>query len=376
VRLYLCGRSLRNDHQGALGRERAQLKDHNHRVADTWVLHIDLDQFFASVEVLRRPELRGRPVVVGGSGDPTQARAVVATASREAREFGVHSGMPMRLAARKCPDAVFLPSDMPAYQRASARVMATLRTFPVRLQVQGLDEAFIGGDIGDPERLAADLKAAVADQVGLTCAIGIGRNKNQAKIAARYAKKDPSGIATLTDETWMPVMGSRPVGDLWGVGPKTARKLEELGLSTVAELAAAEPETLLRRFPIRAAGWLADMARGGGDTEVVIEPWVAKSRSKEVTFARDLTGRAEIEEELARLARALGAEVVAAGRQVIRVAVKVRSSSFFTQTRETKLRGGPTTDLDVIADTALSVLGKFELTRPVRLLGVRADLDD
>jgi DNA polymerase-4 len=156
-------------------------------MAGTWILHVDLDQFFASVEVLRRPELRGRPVVVGGSGDPARARTVVATASREARACGVRSGMPMRQAARKCPDAVFLPADMPAYQQASARVMAVLRTFPVRVQVQGLDEAFVGGDIDDPRRLAGDLRAAVADRTGLTCAVGIGRNKHQAKIAARFA---------------------------------------------------------------------------------------------------------------------------------------------------------------------------------------------
>jgi DNA polymerase-4 len=344
-------------------------------VADIWVLHVDLDQFFASVEVLRRPELRGKPVVVGGSGDPTQARTVVATASREAREFGVHSGMPMRLAVRKCPDAVFLPSDMPAYVEASARVMATLRAFPVRLQVQGLDEAFVGGDIDDPRRLAAELKAAVRDQVGLSCAIGIGRNKNQAKIAARFAKRDPAGIATLTDETWMPQMGARPVGDLWGVGPKTVKKLDELGLATVADLAAAGLETLSQRFPPRAAGWLTEIARGGGDTEVVTEPWVARSRSKEITFPQDLIERTDIERQVTLLARALGAEVAAAGREVIRVGVKVRSSSFYTQTREAKLRGGPTTDLDVIAAAALAVLTKFELTRPVRLLGVRADLE-
>jgi DNA polymerase-4 len=343
-------------------------------VADVWVLHVDLDQFFASVEVLRRPELRGRPVVVGGSGDPSRARTVVATASREAREFGVRSGMPMRMAARRCPDAVFLPTDMPAYERASARVMAVLRAFPVRLEVHGLDEAFIGGDIEDPRQLAVDLKAAVLDQVGLTCAIGIGRNKNQAKMAARFAKKDPAGIAMLTGRTWMPVMGGRPVGELWGVGPKTVRKLDELGLPTVADLAAADLETLLRRFPPRAARWLSVIARGGGDTEMVTEPWVARSRSKEVTFARDLTERADVEERLSVLARQLGAEVVAARRQVIRVAVKVRSSSYFTQTREAKLPGGPTTDLDVIARAALSVLAKFELKRPVRLLGVRADL--
>jgi DNA polymerase IV len=343
-------------------------------VAGVWVLHVDLDQFFASVEVLRRPELRGRPVIVGGSGDPARPRTVVATASREARACGVRSGMPMLVAARKCPGAVFLPTDMPAYRQASASVMDTLRSFPVRLEVFGLDEAFVGGDIDDPHRLAVQLQAAILDRVGLTCAIGIGRNKNQAKIAARFAKDDPSGTATLTDETWLPVMGAHPVGDLWGVGPKTVRKLAALGLATVADLAAADPATLHRGFPPRAAKWLIVIARGGGDTEIVTEPWVARSRSKEVTFPVDLTDRAEIASQVSGLARELGKEVVADGRQVIRVGVKVRSASFFTRTRETKLRDGPTTDLDVIAAAALTVLEKFELDRPVRLLGVRADL--
>jgi DNA polymerase-4 len=343
-------------------------------VTAAWLLHVDLDQFFASVEVLRRPELRGKPVIVGGSGDPTRARTVVATASREARAFGVHSGMPIRLAARKCPDAIFLPTDMPAYVQASARVMATLRDFPVRVEVWGLDEAFLGGDIEDPHRLALDVKAAILDRNGLTCAIGIGHNKNQAKIAARFAKRDPSGVATLTGESWLEVMGERPAGDLWGVGPKTVKKLDELGIFTVAKLARADLETLHQRFPPRAARGLVVVARGGGDTEIATEPWVARSRSKEITFDRDLTERADIERQVTVLARELCAEVVAAGRKVIRVGVKVRSSSFFTQTREAKLRDGPTTDPDVIARTALTVLEKFELKRPVRLLGVRADL--
>jgi DNA polymerase-4 len=263
---------------------------------------------------------------------------------------------------------------MPAYQAASARVMGTLRAFPVRLEVWGLDEAFVGGDIDDPQHLATELKAAVLEQVGLTCAIGIGRNKNQAKIAARFAKRDRSGIATLTAETWLPVMGDRPVGDLWGVGPKTVKKLTELGITTVADLAAADRASLLQRFPPRAADWLLVVASGGGDTEVVTEPWVARSRSKEVTFARDLTDRTEIEEQVTVLARALAAEIAEAGRQVIRVGVKVRTASFFTQTREAKLRNGPTTDPDVIAQAALTVLSKIDVTRPVRLLGVRADL--
>jgi DNA polymerase IV len=171
-------------------------------------------------------------------------------------------------------------------------------------------------------------------------------------------------------------MGEHPAGDLWGVGPKTVRKLDELGLATVAELAAADRETLLQRFPPRAADWLTVIARGGGDTEIVTEPWVAKSRSKETTFATDLTEPDGIADQVTRLARQLGAEVVAEGRRVTHVAVKVRTSTFWTQTREMKLRGGPTTDLDVIAAAALTVLAKIEIKRPVRLLGVRANLED
>ncbi|MEV6926523.1 DNA polymerase IV [Dactylosporangium sp. NPDC051485] len=344
-------------------------------MSETVVLHVDLDQFFASVEVLRRPELRGRPVVVGGNGDPTRPRTVVATASREAREFGVHSGMPMRLALRKCPDAVFLPTDMPEYRRVSGEVMDALRSFPLLVQVQGLDEAFLGGDIDEPQELAGRLRAAILERVGLTCAIGIGRNKHQAKIAARFAKRDPGGIATLTTETWLPTMGARPVGDLWGVGPRTVAKLDELGIPTIAELAATDLVRLQERFPVRAAQWLLVIAAGGGDTEIVTEPWIARSRSKEETFAADLSDPADIEREVERLTRELGAEVVAAGRRVVKVAVKARTSSFYTVIRETKIRQGPTTDLDVMVSTAMTALAKVEMRRPVRLLGVRADLE-
>jgi DNA polymerase IV len=338
-----------------------------------WLLHVDLDQFVAAVEVLRRPELRGRPVVVGGSGDPTRARQVVATASYEARAHGVHSGMPLRAAARRCPDAVFLPSDPPAYEAASARVMAALRSFPVRVEVYGWDEAFVGAEVDDPMALAVDLQKAVLDATGLTCAIGVGDNKSTAKIAARFGK--PGGTYQLTAANWMDVMGGRPAAELWGVGPKTAKKLTELGVHTVADLAAADPEPLLARFGPRMAAWLRVAARGGGDTEVVTEPWVARSRSRETTFPRDLTDPEQIAAEVAALARALGADVVSEGRRVTHVAVKVRYASFYTPTREMKLREGATTDLDVIERAALAVLGKFRLDRPVRLLGVRTDLE-
>src|SRR5215470_16356295 len=134
-----------------------------------WILHVDLDQFLAAVEVLRRPELAGRPVVVGGDGDPRRPRQVVATASYEARAFGVRSGMPLQTALRRCPDAVFLPSDRPAYDAASAEVMATLRTFPVVVEVWGWDEAFLGASSADPEAMARAIKERVLATTQLTC---------------------------------------------------------------------------------------------------------------------------------------------------------------------------------------------------------------
>lgn len=168
-----------------------------------WVLHVDLDQFIAAVEIARRPELRGRPVVVGGTGDPTQ-RAVVATASYEAREFGVHSGMPLRLARRRCPDAVFLPSDAPAYEEVSAHVMDVLRELPVVVEVIGWDEAFLGARTDDPEALADTVRRVVKGETGLESSVGIGDNNLRAKLATGFAK--PAGVYRLTRENWVEVM--------------------------------------------------------------------------------------------------------------------------------------------------------------------------
>lgn len=336
-----------------------------------WVLHVDLDQFLAAVEVLRRPELRGRPVVVGGSGDPTQRRMVVATASYEARAYGVRSGMPLRAAAKRCPDAVFLPTDRPTYEAASARVMATLRGLPVVVEVWGWDEAFVGARTDNPEALAADIRRAVLAEAGLSCSVGIGDSKQRAKIATGFAK--PAGVYRLTAANWMQVMGDRPTDALWGIGPKTAKRLAESDITTVAQLAAADPDDLAEQFGPRTGPWFRVLALGGGDTRVVDEPWVARSRSRETTFPQDLTERAAIDEELARLAEDLARDVVSAGRLVARVAVKVRFSSFFTRTRITTLPT-PTTDPAVVRRAALLVLDRFELDRPVRLLGVRVEL--
>ncbi len=335
-----------------------------------WILHIDLDQFIAAVEVLRRPELRGRPVVVGGNGDPTQLRQVVATASYEAREFGVQSGMPLRTALARCPEAVFLPSDPAAYEAASAQVMATLRTFPVVVEVWGWDEAFLGARTDDPEALARQIQRAVFDETGLHSSIGIGDNKLRAKLATGFAK--PAGVYRLTKAEWMDVMGDRPTIALWGIGAKTARKLDEMGLRTVAQLAAANTDELATRFGPTIGPYLRDVGRGVSSTSVTAEPWEPRSRSRETTFQVDLTERSDVEAHVARLARELTVEAESEGRLVFRVGVKVRVVPFFTSTRERKL-AEPTTDADTVAKTAVDLLDKFELRRAVRLLGVRVD---
>ena len=337
-----------------------------------WILHVDLDQFLAAVEVLRRPELQGRPVVVGGDGDPTRPRQVVATASYEARAFGVTSGMPLAVAARRCPEAVFLPSDRPAYDAASAVVMATLRSFPVVVEVWGWDEAFVGARTDDPEALARALQARVLGETRLSCAVGIGETKLQAKTATGFAK--PGGVARLTRATWIETMGDRPVTSVWGIGARTAQRLEEAGVRTVVELARADHDDLARRFGPAIGPHLRILGLGGDDSPVVDAPYVARSRSKEETFTRDVRDPAEIAEHVRRLAVDVTGSVVAEGRRVTHVAVKVRTATFFTRTKISKLPA-PTTDPVVVAAMASTVLDRFAIDRPVRLLGVRVVLE-
>lgn len=336
-----------------------------------WVLHVDLDQFLASVELRRHPELVGLPVIVGGSGDPTEPRKVVTCASYEARAFGVHAGMPLRSAARRCPDATFLPADPAAYDAASDEVMGVLRDLGHPVEVWGWDEAYVGAGLADPAALAETIRAQIAAVTGLAASVGISDNKQRAKVATGFAK--PDGVYTLTDANWMAVMGDRPVDALWGVGPKTAKKLAALDISTVRQLADADAELLTSTFGPRTGLWLLLLAKGGGDESVSAQPWIPRSRSHVVTFPRDLTDRAEMDAALVDLARRALADVVAQSRVVTRVAVTVRTSTFFTRTKIRKL-DEPSTDTGVIVAAARRVLDLFDLDRPVRLLGVRLEL--
>ncbi|HYH30066.1 MAG TPA: DNA polymerase IV [Pseudonocardia sp.] len=339
----------------------------------SWVLHVDLDQFLAAVEVLRRPELAGRPVVVGGKGDPTQ-RAVVATASYEARQYGVRSGMPLRTAAKRCPDAVFLPADNAHYEAVSEEVMAILRAQPgVVVEVMGWDEAFVGAETEDPEALAAAVRAAVRDGTRLTCSIGIGDNLLRAKIATGFAKPGTGGgTYRLTAANWAEVMFDRPTQALWGIGTKTARKLAERGIHTVRELATADPAALAAELGPALGPWYVQLGRGIGRASVEGTPWVPRSRSHETTFQENLADWADVRTEVAALARRVAAEIGADGRPAARVAVKVRFAPFSTATRSATLPE-PTADADRFAAAALDVLEKFTSRRPVRLLGVRAE---
>jgi DNA polymerase-4 len=337
----------------------------------SWVLHVDLDQFLASVELRRRPELVGLPVIVGGNGDPGEPRKVVTCASYEAREFGVHAGMPLRTAARKCPDATFLPSDPAAYDEASEQVMGLLRDLGHPLEVWGWDEAYLGADVEDPFVLAERIRTVIEAETGLSCSVGISDNKQRAKVATGFGK--PAGVYRLTDDNWMAVMGDRSVDALWGVGPKTAKKLAGQDITTVADLAATDATLLTSTFGPTTGLWILLLAKGGGDTHVSAEPWVPRSRSHVITFPQDLTDRVEMDTAVVDLARRTLDEVVEQGRTVTRVAVTVRTKTFFTRTKIRKLSAA-STDESAIVDTALAVFDQFDIDRPVRLLGVRLEL--
>jgi nucleotidyltransferase/DNA polymerase involved in DNA repair len=334
-----------------------------------WVLHVDLDQFIAAVEILRRPELRGRAVVVGGDGDPAK-RGVVSTASYEAREHGVHSGLPMRTAARRLPDAVFLPVDREAYEAVSRDVMTALRGLGHVVEVMGWDEAFVAVDTADPESVAREIQDQIKAATQLDCSVGIGENKLQAKLATGFGK--PAGVFRLTLATWFEVLGARPPDALWGIGGKTARKLAGLGIDTVAGLAASDPAALAAAFGPTIGPWLVQTGRGLDGSPVTDEPYQARGHGREETFQENITDWAEVTAQIRRLAGQVAADLAAEERPAVRIIVKVRYAPFITFTRGHPL-AAPTLDPAQIEDGALAALDRFADHRPVRLLGVRAE---
>jgi DNA polymerase-4 len=334
------------------------------------IIHVDLDAFFAAVEQRDRPELRGKPVIVGG--DP-RSRGVVSTCSYEARKFGVHSAMPLRTALQLCPNGIFLPVDGAKYQRISREVMAVLRRFTPAVEQVSIDEAFLdvaGSEalFGPAPEIAHRIKAEVVSATGLTVSVGVATNKLIAKVGSDLRK--PDGLVVVQPGAEAAFLAPLEIRRLWGIGPKTAERLHGLGIRTIGELAALPVETLTRALGDygatlhdRALGIDADPVIGGGEA--------AKSVSHETTFAVDVTDPAEIERTLLALTEGVSARLRAAGLRAGTVAVKIRDSQFRTISRQKQLPE-PSDLTEPIWRTAL------ELTRPevrgknIRLLGVAA----
>ena len=266
---------------------------------------------------------------------------------------------------------MFLAVDKPAYDAASAQVMAVLRSFPVVVEVLGWDEAFLGTDTDDPEGLAGQVRAAVLAATGLHCSVGIGDNKLQAKIATGFAK--PRGVAQLTSEDWAVVMGDRPTTALWGIGARTARRLAGLGIDTVAQLAATDTAMLADRLGPTMGPWFRRLARGVDTSAVDPTPWVARAHGRETTFQTDLDDWAAVALEATRLAAQVSEDLRAEGRPAVRVAVKVRYVPFETRHRSLTLPA-PSDDPEVVTRAALELVERLDHSRAVRLLGVRAEM--
>jgi len=333
------------------------------------ILHLDLDAFYASVEQRERPELRGRPVVVGGLG----GRGVVAAASYEAREFGVHSAMPTARARRACPDAVFVTPRIELYAEVSKEVMRILREATPFVEPLSLDEAFL--DVRGAQRLlgtgpaiAAMLRARIQEELSLTASVGVAATKMLAKIASDLAK--PDGMLVVELGTELDFLHPLPVRRLWGVGPATQAKLTGLGVETVGQLAAIPERTLVQSLGEASGRHLYRLAWNRDDRAV--EPHrETKSIGHEETFAVDRTDRGALSQDLGRMADLVAARLRATGKVARTVQVKLRYRDFTTITRAHTLPG-PTDLAATIAVEARALFDAVDLRGGIRLLGVTA----
>ncbi|UOE21817.1 DNA polymerase IV [Thermobifida halotolerans] len=340
--------------------------------ADCTVLHIDMDAFFTSVEELRRPEVRGRPVIVGGTG----ARGVVAAANYPARRHGVHSAMPMARALRLCPGAVVFPPDGETYRRVSARVMDILRSITPQVERLSVDEAFL--DVagahrrlgGGPEHIARLVRARVRAEEGLTCSVGVAATKFVAKLASTRCK--PDGLLLVPTAHVTAFLHPLPVGALWGVGDRTEQALRRMGLRTVGDVAHTPPDTLRHELGQALGGQLAELAWGRDPRPVTAET-TDKSVSTEETFDTDIRDPEAIRRELLRLAEKVARRLRAGGHAGRTVGVKLRRSDFGTVTRSRTL-SEPTDVAREIFAVARELYAASGLPgTPLRLVGIRME---
>jgi DNA polymerase IV len=329
------------------------------------IAHLDMDAFYASVELRKHPELRGQPVVVCGSGP----RAVVTTASYEARKLaGIHSAMPASVARRRLPNAVYLPPDFPAYREASAVVMEVLRANVEVVEVVGLDEAYLElTGIFSPKATMRRIKAEIRELTGLTCSVGISESRMLAKMTSELGK--PNGLVVISREEAMARFGAGPPGVVPGIGPKTAERLEGLGIASLAALGEWDRGDLEARFGPRSGAWLH--ARGNLRDETPISTSrETKSQSVETTFDVDVAELAALERTLREQTEELCRRLKKKDLEGRSIGIKVRLDDWTNITRSQSVES-PTNDPEVVWPIALDLLRAYDPPRPVRLLGVR-----
>ncbi|MBM4315277.1 MAG: DNA polymerase IV [Deltaproteobacteria bacterium] len=333
------------------------------------ILHIDMDAFFAAVEQKRNPSLKGKPVVIGGQGDPSK-RGVVSTANYEARKFGIHSAMPMKTAYRLCPHAVFLPVDYQAYSAASLLVKEVLRAIAPVMEDVGIDEAYVDvTHIPDTdEAITGRIKAGIKAKTGLTCSIGVAPNKLLAKIASDMQK--PDGVTVLTESDIETKLWPLTVRKLYGVGPKTEELLKSRNIETIGQLAALPLERLLENFGNSYGRYLYEAARGIDESPLVTH-WEPKSFSRETTFQEDVRDWQVIARTLADLSRDVVQDMREHRYKARTVTIKIRFGDFETFTRGTTIPDYSDSE-EAIRKAAFACLKRIELKKKVRLVGVRA----
>ena len=335
------------------------------------VLHVDMDAFYASASLISRPELVGRPVIIGGAS----GRSVVLSATYEARAFGVTSAMPMARARRLCPQAVIIEPDHRRYAAISDAIMATFATITEHVEPLSLDEAFLDVSgamrrLGRPTRIAEQLRDTIADEQGITCSVGVAATKFVAKLASSLAK--PDGLIVVPRDETVAFLHQLPVGAIWGVGEKTEEHLHRLGLRTVADLAHTPTETLQRALGDVAGRNLHDLA-WGLDPRSVVPVRREKSIGADETFSHDISDPAAIHRELLRLSDRTAARARSAGMTGRTVSIKVRFADFTTITRSKTLRHHTDVSREIFA-TARELYDRLGLQRArIRLVGVRLE---
>jgi DNA polymerase-4 len=334
-------------------------------MADRTIAHLDMDAFYASVELRRRPELKSKPVVVCGSGP----RAVVTTASYEARRLGgVHSAMPAATARRRLPDAIYIKPDFAAYRAASAQVMGILRSHAETVEVVGLDEAYLDlTGLFAPKATMRRIAAGIRTQTGLSCSVGISENRLLAKITSELGK--PGGLVALSRTEALERFGADPVDLVPGIGPKTAIKLQRMGIRTLGELRDHDAVALEHAFGPRMGHWLQARARFEDETPVTVAR-ETKSQSAETTFDVDVADPQEMAASVRSLSEELCRRLRTRGLEGRTIGIKVRLDDWTNVTRSHTLEQ-PTNDPAVVTPVALKLLRAYAPPRPVRLLGVR-----